>query len=368
MRLGGVALSPTLRGRDVRTVLRFEADQLSLDEIDGTFADGRIRGGLVFQRNADGVATHGHLRFADAEVAELLQGGALSGRMTLDLDVEGNGRSPTALIGALKGSGTFMFQDGRIAGLDPAAFAAVMRAVDEGLAIDAQRVGDRMEAALRNGALSVGLAQGELSLADGRLRLANTVVRTKGADLTLNASIALADGVIDARIALAGPAQENVLKGARPEINIALRGPVASPKRTLDVTPFSNWLAMRAIEDKAKRIDALESGKELPVPPATKPPVAPVTPIPQSAPPSDAPPPAAPRAATPSVQPATQPPPAKQPPAAQTPKAAPPVDIRPGAAARAQQTQQGNAATKQGPPPKPAAKPARSWLENLLGP
>jgi hypothetical protein len=350
----------------VRAVLRFESEQLSLEDIDGTVADGRVAGGLVFQRNPDGVAAHGHLRFAGADVAELMQGGALAGRVTIDLDVEGTGRSPTALIGALKGGGTFTFQDGGIARLDPSAFAAVMRAVEQGLTIDAQRVGDRMELALGNGPLSVGLAQGELSLVAGQLRLANTVVRAKGADLTLNASIGLADSVIDARLMLTGPAQEDVLKGARPEVGISLRGPLASPKRTLDVTPFSNWLAMRAIEEKAKRIDALESGKEIPAPPPAPavPPEAPVAPTPQSAPQPDAAP-TAPRADVPPSEPAVQPPimQTKKPPAAQAPKIAPPVDIRPGSAARAQQTP-----ANQGPPPKPAAKPARSWLENLFGP
>ena len=61
---------------------------------------------------------------------------------------EGTGRSPVALIGALKGGGTFTLQDGRVARLDPAAFDAVIRSVDQGLPIDATRIRDRMEQAL----------------------------------------------------------------------------------------------------------------------------------------------------------------------------------------------------------------------------
>ena len=53
----------------------------------------------------------------------------------------------------------------------------------------------------------------------------------------------------------------------RPEIALALRGPFDAPKRTLDVAAFTSWLALRAIEEKDKRIDALQSGREVPVPP-----------------------------------------------------------------------------------------------------
>jgi large subunit ribosomal protein L24 len=352
-----VTLPSALRARDVRALLRFEPERLSLEDIDGTFGDGRVAGGFVFQRDDDGITANSRLRFAGTEIGALPEGSPLSGRVTMDLDVEGTGRSPAALINALKGSGTFTLQDGKVAGLDPAAFEAVVRAVDQGLPIDAMRVGERLEAAFRNGTLAIALAQGELSLASGRLRVSNAAVRAKGADLALNASIDLAEGNIDARLTLTGLAHEDVLKGARPEIRIALRGPIGSPKRTLDVTPFSNWLAMRAIEQKSKRIDELESGKDIPVAPN-----APSAPVPQSAPPPVITPAPAPRAATPSSppgEPVAKTPPAhsKKEPATQAAKRLPPpVDLRPG---DSKQTQ---------PSPKPAAKRAPSWLENLLGP
>jgi hypothetical protein len=183
--------------------------------------------------------------------------------------------------------------------------------------------------------------------------VSNAAVRATGADLALNASIGLAEGDIDARLTLTGLARDDVLKGARPEIGIALRGPIAFPKRTIDVTPFSNWLAMRAIEGRAKRIDALESGKEVPV--------APLAPTPQSVTPPEVAPAPAPRAALPPSPPGepaakAAPVPPAQPKKTQTSKPLPPpVDLRPGTA-------------KQGPPPQPAAKRAPSWLENLLGP
>jgi hypothetical protein len=259
-----LGLTPALVARDVRAVLRLERDEFALEKIDGTFAGGRVAGGLIVRRTSDGLALRSHVSLAGAEAAELLPGdgaSAVAGRVTLDLDLNGTGRSPTALIGAIKGGGTFTLTDGRIAGLDPKAFEAVVRSVEQGLPIDSRRVGDRMEAALREGALIVPLTEGELSAAAGQLRIANAAVRAQGADLAVTASVNLAEGAMAARLILTGPAGANAPGGARPEVTISLRGPIASPRRNIDVTRFANWLALRAIEEKAKQLEALEEAK-----------------------------------------------------------------------------------------------------------
>jgi large subunit ribosomal protein L24 len=264
VRLGNVVLAPELVARDVRAVLRFEHDELAIEKIDGTFAGGRIAGGLMFQRTADGLAMRSHVSLAGAQAARLLPGdkaSPISGRVTLDLDLSGTGRSPTALIGALKGRGTFTLTDGQIAGLDPKAFATVVRSVEQGLPIDARRVGGRMDAALRTGMLIVPLAEGELSAAAGQLRITNAAVRAQGADLAVAAGVSLANGIIRARLTLTGPAGANAPGGARPEVMISLRGPIGSPERSIDASGFANWLALRAIEEKSRQLEALEKAK-----------------------------------------------------------------------------------------------------------
>jgi large subunit ribosomal protein L24 len=343
LRVGRVALSPQLGITNMRGVLQFGQDTLALEEIDGSIAGGRVAGSITFERGEDGLSLDSHARFAGVSLAELLPGdGALTGRATIELDLQGTGRSPVALIGSLKGDGTFTVQDGQIMRADPAAFAAVIRSVDDGLAIDAIKVGERTEAALGNGALAVALAQGEIMVAAGQLRIANTAIRAKGAELAATLGLDLSGGAIDARLVLSGEPGSGTLEGVRPEIALALRGPFDAPKRLLDVAAFTSWLALRAIEEKDKRIDALQSGRELPVPPAQ-----PLKPAPMVAPAPDKPQPQQPPKASPQRSPAA--------------KAAPlPTDIRPPAAARPQ------APGKQAQPqPRPTS---RSWLENLLGP
>ena len=120
--------------------------------------------------------------------------------MTLEATAEGTGMSPVALVGSLVGSGSFTLENGRVMRLDPAAFDAVIRAVDQGLPIDATRIRDRVDAALTRGGLGVALAEGAITISDGQARLSNPTVRAQRADLVAGGSVSLSDGALDARI------------------------------------------------------------------------------------------------------------------------------------------------------------------------
>jgi hypothetical protein len=369
LRLGKVALTPGLSASDVRAVLHVDRGMLTIEQIDGSLAGGRVAGRLTF-RSSDGLAVDSHLRIAGAKVDELLPGdGALAGLATIELDLRGAGRSPIALIGGLKGKGSFTLQDGRIARLDPAAFEAVTRSVDQGLPVDIARIGERLEATLGAGALTVPLAQGELIAVAGQLRLANTAVRANGANLAVTGSFDIAENTIDARLALSGPALAGVPGDIRPEAMLSLRGPLAEPRRSLDVASFTNLLALRAIEEKAKRIDELQAGREVRVPSASAAPAGPSTPAvaPSTAvPKQQGGPPAARATPAPVVRPPQQKTPATRPPSAQAP-----IDIRPVPAARPQSNPQSNTARSENQPrsaPPPRAPDTRSWLERLLNP
>jgi uncharacterized protein involved in outer membrane biogenesis len=256
-----VALTSKLTARDLRAVLDFSPSELAVAEIDAAFAGGRIGGDFGFERGDEGMTARSHLRLADVDAAELLGGSArpsLTGKLTGDLALAGTGRSPIALIGSLKGEGTYALRDGSVARFDPAAFDAVTRAVDQGLPIDTTRIGARMELALGIGALPVELAEGSIAAAMGQLRLVDPVVHAKGADFSATGGIDLTQSVIDARLILSGTKAADPAAGSHPDILVTLRGPIDSPKRTLDVAALANWLALRAVDQKTKRVDALE--------------------------------------------------------------------------------------------------------------
>jgi large subunit ribosomal protein L24 len=346
-----VTLTPKLAARDLRAQVTFDPAGLSIDDIDGTIAGGRVSGGLMFQRTGDAVTARSQLRLAGADVATLVGGdqpaGAaapLSGGVTLDLAIDGSGRSPVALLGALRGSGSFVLQDGRLARLDPAAFDVVTRAADSGLQIDAAHIRDRMDTALSNGPLTVPLAEGAISIGEGQLRLLNTAVHAQGAELAVNAGVDLTEGTLDVRLVLsrsanaaagtstgsvptaATPASVAGASGA-PQVIIALKGPFAAPKRTLEANALASWLALRAVDQQSKRLDALQGGREAAVPPASG---AGNGTAPNSATPAQTAPDAKP-AAMPRRRPAQAVPFTDQ-----LPPMPPPMDIRPAPGARPQ--------------------------------
>jgi hypothetical protein len=72
----------------------------------------------------------------------------------------------------------------------------------------------------------------------------------------------LADDTIDAKLTLSAPERPDAPAGTRPEVTITLKGATDAPKRATDVTAFFNWLALRAVDQQSKRIDALEAARE----------------------------------------------------------------------------------------------------------
>jgi large subunit ribosomal protein L24 len=266
-----VALTPKVEARAVKGVLHFGESQIALQVTEGSVAGGRVTGELVFLREREGLIARTRIGLAGANAAELLPGdGAISGRLRLEVSAEGTGMSAVALIGSLEGSGTFTLENGRIARLDPRAFELVIRAVDQGLPIESNRLRERVDTALASGALAIARAEGAIAIAAGQARVSNAMVGDRGAELALNGRVNLAGGDIDARLLLSSALPAGVAQSAQPEVVMALQGPVNAPKRSIDVTAFASWLALRAVEQQSKKLDALE-GRQSSVP-VTEPP------------------------------------------------------------------------------------------------
>jgi large subunit ribosomal protein L24 len=270
LKAGRVSLSPNLAARNVRGVVQLDRSALVLKNIDGSLAGGQVAGDIAFERGPEGLTLRAHVKFTDADLAELIRGGPppVSGRLTLDATLEGTGRSPIAIVGSLDGKGTFSVKDGRIRRVDPGIFDVVIRGVDQGLPFDALRLSERIEQVLGANGIAVPQAEGAIVVTAGQARLNNLVLRSEKVELALGGSVTLADDLIDVRMTLSGAGRTDGAGGLQPEIGISLKGPVDSPRRTLDVANFTNWLQLRAVEQQSKHIDLLESGRDLPVDPA----------------------------------------------------------------------------------------------------
>ena len=254
-------LPPLLTAREFRATLRFGKDEIALDDMSGAVAGGRLAGQLSFRSAADGLKAHVKISLTGADAASLLPSGArppVSGSLGLAADVEGTGLSPIALIGSLQGAGKIELGDAQFAGLDPHAFDAVTHAVDQGLSIDAARIADVVRKALDSGQLAIKHADGTIAVSAGQVRLNNVTADAKDAALSLAGNLDLTDGSIDARLVLSGSDQAG---GARPDIFMALKGPLAAPVRSVDVSALAGWLTLRAVDNQAKQLREIEAAQ-----------------------------------------------------------------------------------------------------------
>ena len=266
-RAARAAFTPAFVLRQARGVATFTRSRIALTELDGSLADGRVTGQLAFNKNADGLSASGRIRLTNADAAALLTGqlrSPVAGRLSLQVDLEGNGRSPMALVGSLAGNGAASLAQGQFAGLNPKVFEAVTQAVDQGVAPDTAKIGEVVGAALASGRLAVPSTEGVITVAGGQLRLTNTLAPAEGADLTMAGNINLIEGDLNARLALSAPVQASST-AERLVVFISLKGPISGPQRTVDVGALTAWLTLRAVEQQSKRLEAIEREHRLPM-------------------------------------------------------------------------------------------------------
>jgi uncharacterized protein involved in outer membrane biogenesis len=377
--VGPALLTPGLAARQARANVRLGDGEIALDDIDGELAGGRLTGAVTFRRVGDGIAMHSRLALAEADTAVLLAGNGratVAGKVSAQLETDATGRSLAALIGSLAGTGTVSLAGADIAGFDPDAFNAVIRAVGDETTIDAAKVRDLMAAALERGSLRVERADAAFTIASGDMRLSTAILHGEGADLNATGHFSLADRQLDARLTFSAPAPVGT-SGGRPEVYVTVRGPLGATQRAIDATTLSAWLTLRAVDREARRIDALEAARvptpapnEVPPVPtgtaATPPAPAGTTAVPPPAPPASRPVAPPPRRTSPPSRPE-----ASAAPGTAAPALPPPINIRPPASASGTpaRPKAPAAPAKTAPARAPAETPAeeRSLLERLVG-
>lgn len=287
-RLAFQALRGTLPGggelRPVSGVIKGDGQSLTFDSLKGTIGGGEATAELEAKQTLNGVALNARLQFSGVDGAALRYRALAmpAGRASLQMTLASQGRSASALAGALSGSGSLTLESARIAGLDPRAFDVAIRSSDNGQATDDTKLRQFVEQALSAGALSVASAQIPFNIKDGRLRVGATTLDAEGARAIVSGGYDIAADQTDVRVALTSTTAGSAT--ARPEIQIFAVGSPDALDRTVDVAALSSWLAVRAIDRETRRLDSIERG-EVPPPalPASIPPPA------MALPPADAP-------------------------------------------------------------------------------
>jgi hypothetical protein len=331
--------------RPVSGTLKSDGQSLTFDSIKGGIGGGEATATIDTRQNASGIALNARVAFTGVDGAALHYRSLAmpAGRASMQMTLASQGRSASALMGALTGSGTVTLESARMAGLDPRAFEVAIRASDSGQATNDVKLRQIVEPVLAAGSLPVASAQIPFNVRDGRIRVGATALDAEGARAIVSGGYDIAADQVDMRASLAstiaGPAT------GRPEIQLFVAGSPDALDRTVDVAALSSWLAVRAIDRETRRLDSIERGQPPPLPAAISPPpiapsptVAPQPALPNLAPsevPIPRPAPLKPRVTAPNAAPAAPPPPLEAPsvnPPIASQQAAPlppPIEVRP---------------------------------------
>jgi uncharacterized protein involved in outer membrane biogenesis len=253
--------APGIAARQLRGTVQLEPSAITLDNIEGSLGEGRFAAQAKFRSAAAGLSMETRLALTNADLSAFMPRaafGQVSGRVSFQLDAHAAGLSPAALIGALQGSGTATAESLQIAGLDPKAIEAAIRAAERGMLLDAVRIGDVVRNALDDGRLNIPGVGGAIAISAGRIVLGPLAAPAQGADVAITGSYGVGEDALDLRFGLTGAPRPNAPDNRRPELAIVLKGPLDAPRRTVDVTALVNWLAMREVEQEAKRLEAAE--------------------------------------------------------------------------------------------------------------
>jgi large subunit ribosomal protein L24 len=260
--------------RPVSGTVKSDGQSLTFDAIKGGIGGGEATASLDAKPAADGIAVNARVQLKGVDGAALHYRGLTmpAGHTSMQMTLSSQGRSASALTGALSGSGTVTLESAGIAGLNPRVFEVAIRASDAGQATDDARLRKIVEPVLLAGALSVASAQIPFSIRDGRLRVGATTLESKDARAIISGGYDIPADQADIRAELASTAAGPLT--SRPEIQLFAAGSPDALNRTVDVAALSSWLAVRAIDRETRRLDSIERGQLPAALPAAIPPFA----------------------------------------------------------------------------------------------
>jgi uncharacterized protein involved in outer membrane biogenesis len=265
--------------RPVSGTVRSDGQSLNLDTLKGGIGGGEANATIDARRTTNGIALNARVQLNAVDGAALHYRALKmpASRTSMQMTLASEGRSASALIGALAGSGTVTLESAAITGLDPRAFDVAIRASDAGQATDDIRLRKIVEPALSGGALLVASAQIPFTVRDGRLRVGATTLDSEVAHAIVSGGYDIPADQADIRATITSA--EVGQGSSRPEIQVFAAGPPDALNRTVDVAALSSWLAVRAIDRETRRLDSIERGEPPPATPASIPPAVAPPPI-----------------------------------------------------------------------------------------
>lgn len=255
-------IMPSVMARKLRGTLSFAPSGINLDNVTASIGNGSLTAKAQFATGTGGLSARGNVSIADADAGSVIRASGAApfrGKLSSQVEFESTGTSPAALVGALRGTGLVTLENAQIAGLDVKAIDVAIRAVERGTPVAAPRIAEVVSRVMDGSSYSLVRASAPLEIVAGRVRLGKFVVPPQAGNLAVAGSIDLVDETLDARFTLTGAqAGAGDATNQRPEISVALKGPLDAPRRTIDVSPLIGWLTLQAVDRQAKKLELEE--------------------------------------------------------------------------------------------------------------
>jgi uncharacterized protein involved in outer membrane biogenesis len=237
---------------------------INLNNIKGNWMGGNFDANLSL-KNGGGIGSlSSQFRFTGIDLETISRALEMTefvtGGVNIIGDLEGNGRSPAAIVASLTGSGTIDLDDIVISGLNTSPLNHVFAAADqEKFEILDENVLPIVIEVIDNGTVDVSRVSIPYIVAVGKLRARNISVDGKNTDMTGAIEVDIKESTLRSDLSVRFDAGKEWVEGADPQIIMSWNGDIKSPKRSIDVQPLSGFLSLRSFEREQRRVDKLQS-------------------------------------------------------------------------------------------------------------
>ncbi|WP_336487312.1 AsmA family protein [Methylobacterium nigriterrae] len=261
LRVGTLELGRGLTASATAFRLGLADGALTLRDLAGNLAGGRIAGTATLARRGKDASLSGEGTISDAAIPLLADGGPIQGRLTAALRFGGAGDSPAALVANLAGSGEI-----RLAGLtlpraDPSALSrALARALGEDDPLREGRLQTLVSEEFAAGPARASAPAGApATIVGGSLRAGPIELDLGPARWSGTLGYDFRAGRLDARGTLTGGGAPKGWTGGTPSVQLGFSGALAAPERSVDAGALTNGLAAVVLQRELEKIELLEA-------------------------------------------------------------------------------------------------------------
>ena len=275
LRSGAMMLTEGLGIRDSTIKAQVAPGKISLTEVEGRAAGGKLTAAADFTQDAGGVSLDGKFKLG-ADLSALSE--AADGTAAAEFTVTGRALSPASLISGLNGSGVIALSGARHPGPAPVVVSDTSGSVFSGdIANDAGVITPALTAAIASARVENGTRQIPITIAGGDLKLDSFLIEASQGSARVSTVVRLASLAVDsvwqvtAVAAVMPPPPEAPAdwkpqaKGPLPPVVVVYTGKLDDLKQlavAVDVSELQRELSVRQMERKVEELDVLRRRDE----------------------------------------------------------------------------------------------------------